>query len=192
MHTPRLILAAVLVCATTPALADGEVQKLITPADKARLEDYGKVRDEAIAAAKKDGAAEDVATLEAILARPKIGFSSADLTGDWRCRTIKLGGPATLVVYGWFACKVTDDGSGWRLEKLTGSQRTQGRFYDDGDTRSIYLGSFFVAGDAAKAYGSGPESDQIGYAFRSADDRWRIEFPAPHYESRFDILELKR
>ena len=58
MHTPRLILAAVLVCATTPALADGEVQKLITPADKARLEDYGKVRDEAIAAAKKDGAAE--------------------------------------------------------------------------------------------------------------------------------------
>ena len=79
MHTPRLILAAVLVCATTPALADGEVQKLITPADKARLEDYGKVRDEAIAAAKKDGAAEDVATLRQ--AHDRVRAALADAAG---------------------------------------------------------------------------------------------------------------
>ncbi|RVA29972.1 DUF4893 domain-containing protein, partial [Mesorhizobium sp. M7D.F.Ca.US.004.03.1.1] len=30
-----------MLCCTLPALADGEVQKLITPADKARLDKYG-------------------------------------------------------------------------------------------------------------------------------------------------------
>jgi hypothetical protein len=192
MTLRRMLLAAVLAISASPAFADGEVQNLITPADKVRLESYGPAREEAVGAARKDGAAEDVATLDAILARPKVSFSRADLTGDWQCRMIKLGGPAPLVVYGWFACKVTDDGSGWKLEKLTGSQRTQGRFYDDGETRSIYLGSLSFNDDPAKSYGAGPETDQVGYAFRSADDRWRIELPSPYYESKLDILELRR
>lgn len=192
MTLRRMLFVAVVASWTFPALADGEVQSLLTAADKARLEGYEDIRQEAVATAKKDGAAEDVATLDAILARPKVTFSNADLTGDWRCRTIKLGGPAPLVVYSWFACKVTDDGSGWRLEKLTGSQRTQGRFYDDGETRAIYLGSLSFNDDPARPYGAGPETDQVGYAFRSADDRWRIELPSPYYESKLDILEFRR
>ena len=115
-----------------------------------------------------------------------------DLTGDWQCRTIKAGGLSQLVVYGWFRCRVTDDGSGWMLTKLTGSQRTTGRFYDDGDQRLIYLGSYSVNDDKPKPYGSGPQSDQIGYAFRDGEAAWRIEFPAPYYESKLDILELRR
>ena len=119
-------------------------------------------------------------------------FPDFDLAGDWQCRTIKVGGLSPLVVYGWFKCRVSDDGSGWMLEKLSGSQRTKGRFYDDGEKRLIYLGSFFVDGDPAKPYGSGPESDQVGYAFRTGPAGWRIEFPAPYYESKLDILEFKR
>ena len=98
---------------------------------------------------------------------PLRSFAGLDLTGNWQCRTIKLGGIGDLVIYDWFKCRVTDDGSGWRLEKLTGSQRMAGRFYDDGDKRMIYLGSFFIAGDPIKPYGSGPETDQVGYAFRT-------------------------
>ncbi|CAH2403155.1 hypothetical protein MES4922_300241 [Mesorhizobium ventifaucium] len=54
------------------------------------------------------------------------------------------------------------------LEKIAGSQRTEGRFFDDGEQRSIYLGSLSVNDDPAKPYGSGPQSDQIGYAFATA------------------------
>jgi hypothetical protein len=192
MALRRLLLAACLALPALPALADGEVLKLMTPADKARLDDYGMTKSVAVAEANSGGAPEDVAMLDAILEAPSISFAGFDMTGSWQCRTTKVGGLGSLVIYGWFRCKVTDDGSGWRLEKLSGSQRTVGRFFDDGDKRLIYLGSFYVAGDKVLPYGSGPESDQVGYAFRSGPAAWRIELPAPRYESKLDIMEFRR
>lgn len=188
----RPLLAVVgLLCCSLPALADGQVQKLITASDKARLDKYGDTRKAALAEAKAGKPAE-VKQLDALLAKPLVAFSDKDLTGNWRCRTIKVGGLSPLVIYGWFKCRVTDDGSGWRMEKISGSQRTQGRFFDDGDKRSIYLGSGSVNDDRAKPYGSGPQTDQVGYAFRNSAKEWRIEFPAPYYESKLDIMEFKR
>lgn len=193
MRQLALTFAVVTIAALSggQALADGEVQKIMTPADKTRLEKYGETRKVALEEAKAGSAAE-VKILDEVLARPLVAYSDKDLTGNWQCRTIKAGGIGPLVIYGWFKCKVTDDGSGWVLEKLTGSQRTKGRFYDDGEKRSIYLGSGFIAGDPANRYASGPQTDQVGYAFRTGADAWRIEFPAPYYESKLDILELKR
>lgn len=190
--TPRLLLAALgLIALALPAHADGEVQKLITAADKSRLDKYGETRKAALDEAKAGDAAE-VKQLDELLARPLVAFSDKDLTGNWQCRTIKVGGLSPLIIYGWFKCKVSDDGSGWRLEKISGSQRTAGRFFDDGEKRAIYLGSFTVNDDKAKPYGSGPETDQVGYAFRNSAGEWRIEFPAPYYESKLDIMEFKR
>ncbi|AZO29677.1 DUF4893 domain-containing protein [Mesorhizobium sp. M1B.F.Ca.ET.045.04.1.1] len=190
--TRRLLLAALcLIGFALPAHADGEVQKLITAADKARLDKYGETRKAALEEAKVGDPAE-VRELDALLSKPLVAFSDKDLTGNWKCRTIKAGGISPLVIYGWFKCKVSDDGSGWRLQKISGSQRTTGRFFDDGEKRAIYLGSFSVNDDKAKPYGSGAESDQIGYAFRNSATEWRIEFPAPYYESKLDIMELKR
>jgi hypothetical protein len=185
------LVAALLVFPSADVLADGVVQKLMTPADKAKLENYEATRKEALHEAK-DGGPTDVAELDSVLAAEPMSWSDFDMTGDWRCRTIKAGGAAKLVVYGWFKCRVSDDGSGWMLEKVSGSQRTTGRFYTESDTRLIYLGSFHVAGDTAKLYGSGPESDQAGYAFRTGPQAWRIEFPAPYYESKLDVLEFRR
>src|SRR5438445_13196371 len=166
----RPLLAAIgLFCCTLPAFADGEVQKLITPADKVRLDKYSETRKAALTEAKAGNPAE-VKQLDALLAKPLVSFSDKDLTGNWKCRTIKAGGLSPLVIYGWFKCKVTDDGSGWRLQKISGSQRTTGRFFDDGEKRAVYLGSFSVNNNKAKPYGSGPESDQIGYAFRNSAD----------------------
>lgn len=141
----RLLIAAGVVCFALPALADGEVQKLITPADKVRLDKYDETRKAALDEAKAGDAAE-VKQLDALLAKPLVSFSDKDLIGNWQCRTIKAGGLSPLVIYGWFKCKVSDDGdgSGWMLEKITGSQRTKGRFFDDGEKRSIYLGSLSV------------------------------------------------
>lgn len=189
----RLMLLSfcVSLCSILPAHADGEVQKLITAADKARLDKYGDTRKAALDEAKAGDPAE-VKQLDELLARPLVAFSDKDLTGNWKCRTVKVGGLSPLVIYGWFKCKVSDDGSGWKLEKTTGSQRTTGRFFDDNEKRAIYLGSLSVNDDKPKPYGSGPETDQVGYAFRNSATQWRIEFPAPYYESKLDIMEFKR
>jgi hypothetical protein len=192
MSFQKIVLSAVMTFAVSSAHADGVIQKLITPADKARLDHYGETRKAALTEAK-DGDAAEVKQLDDLLAKPLVAFSDTDLTGNWRCRTIKAGGDfGALVIYGWFKCKITDDGSGWRLQKTSGSQRTTGRFYDDGEKRSIYLGSLHFNDDPVPAYGNGPETDQVGYAFRTGLDAWRIEFPAPYYESKLDILEFKR
>ncbi len=194
MRRLSLFLALSGVLASGSAFADGVVQKLMTPADKARVENYDETRKKALDEARSgDADARDLNILDEVLSRPVVAFSDKDLTGNWQCRTIKVGGDfGALVIYGWFRCKVSDDGSGWMLEKLTGSQRTKGRFYDDGAKRAIYLGSFFVQGDPARPYGSGPKTDQVGYAFRTGDKAWRIELPAPYYESTLDILEFRR
>lgn len=187
------LIALAVIAGGTAARADGEIDKLMTAADKARLASYDKTRTQAIAAARKAGAAEDVATLDAILAGDSLTFSAGfDMTGDWQCRTVKLGGAVALTLYGWFKCRISDDGSGWRLEKLTGSQRTSGAFYTDSDTRLTYLGALHYAGEKPRRYGSDADRDQVAYVWRPADRRVRLEFPSPKYESELDILELKR
>ncbi|PSJ54983.1 DUF4893 domain-containing protein [Kumtagia ephedrae] len=189
----RIFMAAfgLALLSALPAFATGEIVSLITAADRKRLDGYDATRRQAIDEARRGDAA-DIATFEALLAKPAVSFQDFDMVGDWQCRTIKAGGPARLVIYGWFKCRVRDDGSGWQLEKLSGSQRTLGRFFDDGDRRLTYLGSGYIAGKKPKPYGSGPETDQAGYAFRTAPGEWRIEFPAPAYESKLDVLEFKR
>ena len=106
---------------------DGVVQKLMTSSDKVRLEKYDETRKAALAEAKAGDPAQ-VAELDALLAKPLLSLPDFDLGGEWRCRTTKVGGLSPLVVYGWFKCRVSEDGSGWKLEKTSGSQRTTGRF----------------------------------------------------------------
>lgn len=189
------LLGAVLlgqVVLSGPAGATGAILDTITMHDSARLANHTAARDAAVAEARRDGAAADIAVMDSLLFADRLSFDGLDLSGDWRCRTTKVGGLASLVVYSWFRCRVTDDGSGWMLRKLTGSQRTTGRFFTDGDSRLVYLGSGTVNDDAPRPYGSGPESDQAGHAFRTGRDRWHIEFPSPYYESGLDILEFRR
>lgn len=164
----------------------------MTYRDAARLDAYVRMRAKALKQARANGASSEISSLNAIDRRRKRSFEDFDLSGKWQCRTIKVGGLAPLVIYDWFQCRVSDDGAGWMLEKLTGSQRTRGRFFTDGDTRLIYLGSFFVKGDEPKPYGSGRESDQVAFVFRDGEAGWRMEFPAPERESLLDILELRR
>jgi hypothetical protein len=191
-HAAILTFAALIAALPLPANATGAIVDIITDHDEARLAQFDAAKAKALAEARPGGSAADLTVLEELVAREHLPFADFDLTGNWQCRTIKVGGLATLVVYGWFACRVTDDGSGWRLEKLTGSQRTAGSFYTESDTALTYLGSYYVAGDPVPAYGKGPQSDQAGRVFRTGNDAWQIEFPFPTYESTFDILEFRR
>lgn len=178
-------LAAVL---SAEALAEA-----VTEEDAERLAGYEAVKAGALDQAYAEGDKTEFATIAVVLAKPALSFSGFDMTGDWRCRTTKMGGGLTaLTPYGWFRCRVVDDGSGLVVEKLTGSQRTRGRLYAEGDRRLVYLGAGYYNDDPPLAYGLGARSDEPGYVLRGGANEWRIEFPSPAYESNFNVLEFRR
>ncbi len=188
-----VLLAGLAMIGTPHARADGALARLITPRDQQRLDGYDATRAAALAEARAGGAAEDVRVLETVLSGQPLSFGEGfDMTGTWRCRTLKLGGTLPLTIYGWFTCRVTDDGSGWRLEKVTGSQRTAGRFYTRNDTTLVYLGTLHMGTEGPIPYAAQADRDQLGVVTRPATNRLRIEFPKPAFESTLDILELQR
>ena len=183
----------ILIAWTTVTQADGAITRIITKSDQAKLDKYEETMRTAVDEAEKGGTPTDVKWLKETLDKPHLPFSEDfDMTGAWKCRMAKLGNEPALVIYSWFNCRITDDGSGWMLEKTSGSQRTKGRFYTESDNRLTYLGVGFIAGEKSRNYSAGPDVDQVGYAYRTANDEFRIEFPAPVRESLMDILELKR
>lgn len=193
MRLSTILLAGFTSLVATTAFATGEIEGLITKADRLKLENYEMTKTKALDEARRGATHAEVAPIETLLKLPALPFSEKfNPLGNWKCRTTKLGGAPAVTVYGWFRCRITDDGSGWTLEKMSGSQRTKGRFFTESDNRLTYLGVGYVNNDKPPKYGAGPESDQIGYVYRTGDNTMRIEFPAPHYESVFDILELKR
>lgn len=176
-----------------PAFADGEILKILKEEDGKRLDAYEAARASALHEARAGGDKADLEVLEEVLKGEPLSVRSGfDPRGDWRCRTIKVGGLLPLVVYGWFKCRITDDGSGWRLEKVTGSQRVTGRFFDDGETSMIFVGAGHYDYEKPRAYGDDPEQDDVAYVFRPAKNRLRLELPLPKHESKLDILDLRR
>jgi hypothetical protein len=172
--------------------ADSDLLGGLAQADRDRLARYEAVRAEAIADARAKGAPEDVDRLDMILAGTPQPLLGESLTGEYRCRTAKLGGDPALTIYGWFRCAIDDDDIGYRLRKLTGSQRMTLHFIDDTKDRAIAYGAGHVAGEDPRSYGQSAEHNQVGYLIKAEGGRYRIEFPLPVFESRFDILELER
>jgi hypothetical protein len=188
-----LMMAVLLFCVSPLLRADGELPSLLTSADKTRLDGLAATREEALAAARAGGEAGDVGVIDAALAGDALPFDERfDPTGEWRCRVIKTGGTVPLVVYGWFRCRISDDGAGWMLQKLSGSQRTQGRFYTQSDTQLVYVGTGFIAGQPAGRYGQDASRDQVAVATRRAAGRIVLEFPQPAVESVLDVMVLER
>ena len=186
---------ALVLAGACPAWADSTLPGRLSADDRQRLEAFDSVRGEAIGAARESDDKAALATLDRILSgRPEAIRGATDLAGDWRCRVAKLGGNLPLVVYDWFRCRITDDAAGLRLDKVSGSQRTAGTFYDDADAeRLTYVGALYYGYEGKpKAYGSDAERDQVGYLVRVGRDRLRLEFPSPRLESQFDIMELER
>ena len=185
--------ALFLVIGAAAAVADGVLDTKISVADKKRLAAFDVSMAEALAEARAGGAAADKAVLEDVLAGKPLPLAEGfDATGNWRCRTLKAGGTLPLTVYPWFKCRISDDGAGWMLEKLNGSQRTRGFFYTVSGDRLAYLGAGYVAGENPRRYGDDAMQDQVAYAERRAPNRIIMMFPAPHFESKLDILVLER
>jgi len=145
------------------------------------------------------GARADVAALTGALAgTPQVAFDPS-LAGEWRCRTMKLGGLTRLVVYTNFKCRMTLDNTGVTFEKLSGSQRTSGRI-EMREGRAVYLGVGHVSSEEPQDYAKLPPDFEgtstvfpdVAVFERISERRARLMFPAPVNESDFDILELTR
>ncbi len=180
-----------------PATAWAE--PILRPADSARLENLDAAFGNAAMQALASGEAEDVAALtHALSGQPQVAFS-ADLQGDWSCRTIKLGGVSPLVAYSPFKCRFTATDRGFSFEKLTGSQLTRGEITLR-DGRAVYAGVGYVRGETPPDYADlpadftsgGQVQSDVAVFQRISPTRARLLFPSPAVESDFDILELTR
>ena len=182
-----------LTAATSIANADGALDKRLTPFDKERLANIDTTVASALAEARAGGTKEDIATLDAAVSGTPLPLAEGyDPNGTWKCRTIKAGGTLPLTVYPWFACRISEDGAGWQMEKLTGSQRTKGMFYTLSATRLAYLGAGYVTGEKPRVYGQDAKENQVAIVERRAKNKLVFLFPAPQYESKLDILVMER
>jgi hypothetical protein len=180
-----------------PATAWAE--PILRPADSARLENLDAAFGNAAMQALAAGESGDVAALtRALSGQPQVAFS-ADLQGDWSCRTIKLGGVSPLVAYSPFKCRFTATDRGFAFEKLTGSQLTRGEITLR-DGRAVYAGVGYVRGETPPDYADlpadftsgGQVQSDVAVFQRISPTRARLLFPSPAVESDFDILELTR
>lgn len=133
------------------------------------------------------------------VADPRVDLSRPQPTpGRYQCRTIKLGaaseGMLPYIAYGWFRCQVTlTPGGDLILRKTTGSQRPVGLICPDSRRKARFVGVLELGNETrTPRYGADAERDMIGEVRRVGDERWRIAFPWPAYESKLDILELRR
>lgn len=182
---------------TAPVQASLDWRRVATPADRKRLREWRTAWMDSLADARRtpEGA-------RAIAADPALFDPDHALgdpmppAGDYRCRTTKLGrrGDAGLryVGYGWFRCRIGADGPPVPFTKLDGSQRPSGAIYTDTDARAVLLGALAL-GDEARTmrYGRDRDRNVVGRVERIGEQRWRIAFPYPAFESTLDLMELE-
>ena len=169
-----------------------------TRADSERLVRLDAAWREARADAIKGGAAEELRRLGPV-AEPRLTFNRPQPTpGRYQCRTIKLGaaskGMLPYVAYGWFRCSVTlTPGGDLILRKTNGSQRPVGLICPDSRRQARFVGVLKLGTETrTPRYGEDADRDMVGVVQRVGDARWRVAFPWPTYESKLDILELRR
>jgi hypothetical protein len=194
MSFRRLALLATVALAVTAgtARADGTFPNNLSPTDRQGLENFASIRARAIDTARAEADAADLRHMDRALEGEAAALSPASMAGNWRCRSIQFGGGLALIAYSEFRCRITDDAAGLRLEKLTGSQRTSGTFYDIGETRLGYAGAA-AWGDNEQPYryGQDAERNQIGYLVPVSANHLRLEL-LDGGGTTFSILDLRR
>jgi len=159
---------------------------------------YDRNRIERLSESRMQGMADSggIDAVQSAMSAPVVSGGSP--AGEWRCRTLKLGGMTPSMIYTWHHCRITDRGGVLAFEKLDGTQRMAGTLYPDGEGY-VYLGASWVKGEHPHRYSGAGASvgakttpdDQAGKLFMTASGA-RIELPFPAQESTFDVIELRR
>jgi hypothetical protein len=204
-----LALAGLNGCAVKPKLQPGqsprvevgaplksnEWKAVATAADESRLDRLGLAWQEALAEARKSDP-NDVRREGKLLEPRSALVRPAPTPGSYYCRLIKLGKATAkgkaFESFKPFFCYVEVEGELFTIVKQTGSQRPEGRLWEDDDaTRYIFLGSLALGDeDAPAGYGENPKRDMAGVFERIAPFRWRLVIPWPQSTSKLDVFEL--
>ena len=170
-------------------------KEVATEDDRARLAGWRASFVDALDSASKAGHSAEIAREGALLEPDAATGPSAIPNGLYRCRIIKIGAKAegnlAYVAYPAFYCRVKAERDLQRFNKFGGSQRTVGLIFPGDAVRQVFLGTL-VLGDETRAlqYGQDEMRDVAGYVERIGPNRWRLIMPRPHFESRFDVMEL--
>jgi hypothetical protein len=177
-----------------PPSAVLQLPMTLSDKDNIRFANFAQNRAEAISKAKASpDSPRDAATLASVLEGAETPIASSSLIGEWRCRTVKLGGNfGSLTIYDYFKCRILREGNSLIFQKTSGSQRTRGTLYPVTNMRYAYVGAGTVNDDPPIPYGAKASEDQVAYLVQVDAKRLRLEFPKPFYESDFDIVELVR
>jgi hypothetical protein len=170
-------------------------REVISDNDKLRLRDWRKSFEVGLAAARKSGHAADIAREGALLDPDAALAGPAIPDGSYRCRVIKLGakdpGNLDYVAYPGFTCRIRSERGLQRLGKLGGAQRYVGLIFPGDAIRTVFLGTLAFADESrVLQYGQDEQRNVAGYVERIGPGRWRLVMPAPHFESRLDVMEL--
>jgi hypothetical protein len=178
--------------ATVPAVSSWRA--VATAPDRERVRKWRTAWVRALEKARPDHA-EEIAR-EGVLLAPDAALKGAEPpAGDYRCRTLKLGGVGEglldYVAYPWFDCRISEGAGALDFVKLTGSQRPVGRLFADSDRRLVFLGTLQLGDERGNLrYGHDRQRDMIGLLERIGERRWRLAFPYPAFESTLDVIEL--
>ena len=163
--------------------------------DRERAHKWRNAWVEALAKARSAGHSAEIEAEGALLEPDAALKPAAPPPGDYRCRTIKIGGQGEglldYLAYPWFDCRISAGAGAMDFVKLTGSQRPVGRLFADGDRRMVFLGTLQLGDEKGTLrYGHDRQRDMIGLFERVGERRWRLAFPYPAFESTLDVIEL--
>ncbi|HEY0626159.1 MAG TPA: DUF4893 domain-containing protein [Allosphingosinicella sp.] len=178
-----------------PSLATLDWREIATESDRDRLRQWRSAWVNGLAKASASG--HDAAlTREGPLLQPDAAIPwQAPPPGNYHCRVLKIGAKAAgmmdYVVYPAFNCRIRPENGLTSFAKLSGSQRPMGLFFPDGNRRMVFLGTLQLGDEKmALEYGRDRERDMAGVLERVGENRWRLVFPYPHFESTIDVVEL--
>jgi hypothetical protein len=175
--------------------ASRDWRAVATDNDRDRLRDWRSSFVSALKSARAAGHSADIEREGALLEPDAAIPAGAIPNGLYRCRVVKLGakspGLLDYVAYPYFACRVQQERELQGFAKLSGSQRPIGLIFPGDAVRQVFLGTL-VLGDESRAmqYGRDKERDVAAFVERIGPNRWRMLMPAPHFESRMDVMEL--
>ena len=182
-----------------PLAAYAQWQDRISPADLDRLSHLSEIREAALADAGRGPGRGDANAIDPVMRAEGRTVPANALTGNWRCRQIKLGRMSAFMVYDrWFTCSIRPVRGGLLLEKAGGSQPFAGLLFPENGAW-VYVGASHVRGESRHVY-SGASSalgaqvtpdDQVGLLTGIGDNHLRLEIPAVQ-ESLLDVVEFTR
>jgi hypothetical protein len=164
----------------------------LTDYDRGRISRIDETRAQALAAADNvDRGKTDI--IRKLLEAPPRPLDVRSLPGNWRCRSLQIGGSLFSVsVNSYFSCRIRAAGGRLTLEKLTGSIRRSGPLVAIDNQRLLYYGPYFAQGDKQKPYGLGSPYDEVGIVWRISPTRLRLELPEPYAsaEALHEVIDL--